>query len=131
MNSSELFDFLPFIVDDERAFIYTMPLILRVTVVLFLVIGGIWGSAMKFVLFYFLMQEKLSERPINILIFIDQFVDYIGNIVIIIKGTIKVISFLLFDNNNFITGTFTVLSIICRCSPEFHASKKQEVSCVL
>ena len=101
MNSSELFDFLPFIVDDERAFIYTMPLILRVTVVLFLVIGGIWGSAMKFVLFYFLMQEKLSERPINILIFIDQFVDYIGNIVIIIKGTIKVISFLLFDNNNF------------------------------
>ena len=95
MNNSELFDFLPFMIDDERAFIYTMPLSIRVSYLMTYIICGIWGSGMKFFLFFNLMQEKISERPINILIIIDQSIEYFGNIVVIVNTIIKVIYFLL------------------------------------
>ena len=93
MNNTELFQNLPFMVDDERAVIYKLSFTPRVALLGIYVVCGIWGSVMKFFLFYNLMQEKFSERPINILIFIDHLVDYIGNIVIVINTSIKVATF--------------------------------------
>ena len=99
MNNSELFEFLPFMVEDERDF-SDMPLVRRVFLLVFYFTCGIWGSVMKLFLFYNLKQEKISERPINILIFIDQFVEYIGNMLMITNTTVKVtLSKLLFLND--------------------------------
>ena len=80
---------MPSMVEDERA-VHNIPLNRRIALLVLYSISGIWGSAMKFFLFYYLKREKISERPINALIFIDQFVDYIGNIVVIINTIIKV-----------------------------------------
>ena len=107
MNNSELFEFLPLMVDDERAYIYTISLILRILLSVVCTSSGLWVTAMKFFLFYNLMQEKISDRPINILIFIDQAVDYIVNIVIIINTSIKVKYFV--DNNQSFFFTYFVL----------------------
>ena len=90
MNNSELFEFLPLMIEDERAIYYTGLMPERIIFTTLYVVCGIWGILMKLFLFYNLMQQKISERPINILIIFDQTVDLIGNVFININTTLSV-----------------------------------------
>ena len=82
MNNSELFAFLPFMIEDERSPIFTAPMHVRIILRLIYFVFGFWGIFAKLFLMYNLTKEKFAERPINILIVIDQSVDFISNMVI-------------------------------------------------
>ena len=90
MNSSELFDFLPSMTEDERSVIITAEVPERIFFVAFCFVCGAWGTFMKLFLYHNLTKIKISERPINILIIIDQTIDLIGNLVVIINTMVKV-----------------------------------------
>ena len=90
MNNSELFEFLPAMINDERSLVYTLQSPERIFLLVISFVCGIWGTFMKLFLFYSLTKEKITERPINILIIIDQTIDFLGNLVININTTVKV-----------------------------------------
>ena len=90
MNNSELFNFAPYMVEDERSVLHTVPQYERTSFVVIHAVCGVWGTLMKLFLFFHLKKEKISERPINVLIIIDQTVDFIGNLVITINTVVKV-----------------------------------------
>ena len=69
---SELYTFIPFMVDDERAFIMQLSANETVTVASVIFISVVWGNIMEFFIYFQMAQEKLGDRPINILIFLDQ-----------------------------------------------------------
>ena len=71
-NNSELFDFLPLMTEDERSLIFSLTSTERIVMTMSFILAVVWGSIMKFFLYYNLAQEKLSERPINLLILVDQ-----------------------------------------------------------
>lgn len=77
LNNSELFDFLPFMVNDERSFSITMQLSERITFGALLCISFTWGSFIKFFIYHEIFRQKFSERPINVLILVDQIADHI------------------------------------------------------
>ena len=91
MNNSELFEFLPSMVQDERSLTYTMPSPDRHYLEVIYATCGLWGGFMKLFLFYNILKEKISERPINILILIDQAVDFVGSTFLITNTIVKVI----------------------------------------
>ena len=76
-QTSELFNFLPRMVENERSVIYHMTPAEKAALAAPLIWAVIWGSLMKFFLYFNLMQEKLSERPINVLILLDQVIDHL------------------------------------------------------
>ena len=94
MNNSELFAFLPFMIEDERSPIFTAPMHVRIILRLIYFVFGFWGIFAKLFLMYNLTKEKFAERPINILIVIDQSVDFISNMVITFD-TFSKVSFLI------------------------------------
>ena len=77
-------------IEDERAIYYTGLMPERIIFTTLYIVCEIWGILMKLFLFYNLMQQKISERPINILIIFDQTVDFIGNVFININTTLSV-----------------------------------------
>ena len=89
-NNSELFEFLPLMVEDERTIYFRGEMPERIFFTTLYMVCGVWGALMKIFLLYNLMQQKISERPINILIMFDQTIDFIGNVVINISTTINV-----------------------------------------
>ena len=90
MNNSELFYFLPSMIDDERSLAYSSPWYVTIYHSIVQLLSGICGTFMKLFLVYNMTKEKISERPINILIIIDQTVDFVGNSVLIISALIHV-----------------------------------------
>ena len=75
MNSSltpELFRFIPFMVDDERTILLQLPLGPTVAMAAIIAISIVWSNAMKVYIYHSLAQEKLADRPINVLILVDQ-----------------------------------------------------------
>ena len=70
--SQELFGFLPQMVDDERSFTFQMQFYLKVLMTLTISLSMIWGTLMKCFIFYCISQEKWTEKPINVLIVLDQ-----------------------------------------------------------
>ena len=90
MNHSELFDFLASMTEDERSLVHTASTLERILIRLILFVCGLWGSFTKLFLLYNLAKEKHSERPINILIIIDQSVDFMTNMMIIFNTIAKV-----------------------------------------
>ena len=90
MNNTELFDFMPSMTEDERSLAFTIKLPERIFFLVIYCVCGAWGTFMKLFLYYKLMNEKISERPINILVIIDQTIDFIGNLVININSIVKV-----------------------------------------
>lgn len=77
LNSSELFEFLPHMTHDEKTLTLAMPLGQKIFFVTVFFCSAVWGSLMKFFIYYNIMQEKFSVRPINILILIDQVIEHI------------------------------------------------------
>ena len=75
MNSSltpELFGFIQFMVDDERTILLQLPLGPTVAMAAIIAISIVWSNAMKVFIYHSLAQEKLADRPINVLILVDQ-----------------------------------------------------------
>ena len=77
MNYSEQFEFVTHMLKDERSVILKMSFSVRIVVGATLILSLVWGSLMKLFIYYSLWQEKLSKRPINILIFLDQIIDHV------------------------------------------------------
>ena len=90
MNNSELFGFLPFMVDDERSHSLRMPHNEKLIISIIFIVTGVWGTLMKVFIYNNLWMEDLSKRPINILILIDQITDHITKLSGIAFGLILV-----------------------------------------
>ena len=75
MNSSrnsELFEFIPFMVDDEKILLLQPTANQMVAMATLIILSIIWFNAMKVFIYYNVAQEKLTDRPINVLILVDQ-----------------------------------------------------------
>ena len=89
-NRSELFEFLVNITEDQRSLAYKMPPSQRILIVVIVIATIVWGSMMKCFLYKNFMKEKLSERPINVLIFLDQVVEHFTKLALALYAVIKV-----------------------------------------
>ena len=90
MNNTELFAFLPHMVEDERGHSFRITFLEKSLFCIIFILTGIWGTLMKIFLYYNLCQEKLSKRPINSLILADLVIDHILKIAAIIIELIVV-----------------------------------------
>lgn len=91
LNNSELFEFLPLMTDDQRSSLYVLTSTERGLMITSFTAAVIWGSAMKFFLYYNIMKEKISERPINVLILLDQVIEHFTNVSVASGAIMKVI----------------------------------------
>ena len=93
MNKTELFNFLPQMTEDERSVIFLLTSAERIFFITCLVLAAIWGSAMKAFLYYNIMKEKISDRPINILILLDQIIEHVANLYLTTVSVLKVLHY--------------------------------------
>jgi len=100
LNSSELYDFMTYMTQDERSMSMQFTSHAKVGIVATFVATIVWGSLMKFFLYFNLLQEKLSERPINALILVDQFVGHLTNLIIDVSAIVKVLLIIFISNND-------------------------------
>ena len=91
VNNSDLFDFLPQMTEDERSVIFILTLTERSLVLVGFALTATWGSVMKFFLYYNVLKEKITERPINILILLDQVIEHVANLYLVAVSAAKVI----------------------------------------
>ena len=91
VNNSDLFDFLPQMNEDERSVIFILTLTERSLVLVGFALTAIRGSVMKFFLYYNVLKEKITERPINILILLDQVLEHVTNLYLVAVSAAKVI----------------------------------------
>ena len=91
VNNSDLFDFLPQMTEDERSVIFILTETERSLVIVGFALTAIWGSVMKFFLYYNVLKEKITERPINILILLDQVIEHVANLYLVAVSAAKVI----------------------------------------
>ena len=91
VNNSDLFDFLPQMNEDERSVIFILTVTERSWVLAGFALTAIWGSVMKFFLYYNVLKEKITERPINILILLDQVIEHVTNLYLVAVSAAKVI----------------------------------------
>ena len=91
LNNSDLFDFLPQMTEDERSVIFILTVTERILVIVGFALTAIWGSVMKFFLYYNVLKEKITERPINILILLDQVIEHVTNLYLVAVSAAKVI----------------------------------------
>ena len=71
-HESELFGFIPFMVDDEKTLLLQLPTYQKAAMATLIIISIVWSNVMKIFIYYNVAGEKLADRPINILILIDQ-----------------------------------------------------------
>jgi len=71
-RQTELFGFIEFMVEDERTLLIQMPFYHKVLMFSVITLSILWANLMKIFIYFNLMEEKLTERPINVLILIDQ-----------------------------------------------------------
>ena len=90
MNNTELYEFLSNMIEDERSMTIKMSFAERVVIATAMVFTIFWGTFMKLFIYYNLGQEKLSKRPINILILMDQIIDHITKVSAAISGVLMV-----------------------------------------
>jgi hypothetical protein len=90
MNMSEIHNFLLHMSEDERTLLFQMPFGQKVLMAFVISMSIIWGSLMKLFIYYNIGQDKWKERPINILIIIDQVIQHFFNTVIGIGMVVKV-----------------------------------------
>ena len=93
MNNSEIFGFLPFMVEDERSYSLKLAHTENNIISTIFICTAVWGTLMKIFIYYNLSVEGLSRRPINILILIDQVTDHINQMIGIAFGLITVRDF--------------------------------------
>ncbi len=67
----ELYDFLLHMREDERTFLLQMPSYQQMILSLIVIISVLWGSLMKFFIYYHISKERWRDKPINVLIVID------------------------------------------------------------
>ena len=91
LNNSDLFEFLPQMNEDERSVIFILTETERSLVIVGFALTAIWGSVMKFFLYYNVLKEKITERPINILILLDQVIEHVTNLYLVAVSAAKVI----------------------------------------
>ena len=91
LNNSDLFEFLPQMNEDERSVIFILTETERSLVIVGFALTAIWGSFMKFFLYYNVLKEKITERPINILILLDQVIEHVTNLYLVAVSAAKVI----------------------------------------
>ena len=99
MNNSEVFGFLPFMVEDERSYSLKLAHTENNIISTIFICTAVWGTLMKIFIYYNLSVEGLSRRPINILILIDQVTDHINQMIGIAFGLITVRGFDLSSNS--------------------------------
>ena len=99
MNTSEFFNFLTHMTEDERSLTFKMSFWERAMIGGALMVAGVWGTLMKIFLYYSLWEEKIHKRPINVLILIDQIVDHIAKVVSIVTPVIMVSAWILFTGS--------------------------------
>ena len=90
MNNTELYEFLSNMIEDERSMTIKMSFAERVVIATAMVFTIFWGTFMKLFIYYNLGQEKLSTRPINILILLDQIIDHITKVIAAINSLLMV-----------------------------------------
>ncbi len=88
--SGELYEFVSHMTEDERTLLLQIPTYEKVIMSLVSVLTLIWGTFMKCFIYYNISKEKVSERPINILIAIDQVIHHVLNSVFIAGTIVKV-----------------------------------------
>ena len=76
--------------EDERSMTLKMSFAERLILAAVTILAVIWGTLMKLFIYYNLGQEKLSKRPINILILMDQIIDHITKVSAAISGVLMV-----------------------------------------
>ena len=90
LNRNELFDFLPHMLDDERTLLFQMPFYQKILMSLTISVSMLWGILVKCFIFYCISREKWMERPITILIILDQIIHLFFNLLIAIGMVVKV-----------------------------------------
>ena len=90
MINSELYEFLAMMTQDERALSIAMSISQRVVFVTASVISALWGTFVKFFIYFNISREKFSERPINMLILYDQVVDHFMKMLLFFYAIAKV-----------------------------------------
>ena len=96
---SDLFDFLPHMLDDERTLLFQMPLHQKILMGVTITVSMLWGGLIKCFIFYCISREKWMERPINVLIILDQIIHLVFNLIIAVGMIVKV-SALALDSSN-------------------------------
>ena len=86
---SEIHDFLLHMSEDEQTLLFQMPFGQKVLEVLMAFVISM-SIIMKLFIYYNIGQDKWKERPINILIIIDQVIQHFFNTVIGIGMVVKV-----------------------------------------
>ena len=81
---------MPQMTEDERSVIFLLTYAERIFFIAGFACAAIWGTAMKAFLYYNIMQEKISERPINVLILLDQVIEHVINVIMAVGTSIKV-----------------------------------------
>ena len=90
LNRNELFDFLPHMLDDERTLLFQMPFYQKILMSIIISVSMLWGILVKCFIFYCISKEKWMERPINVLIILDQIIHLSFNVLIGIGMIVKV-----------------------------------------
>ena len=75
MNSSrnsELFEFISFMVEDEKTLLLQPPAKQMAAMAALIILSIIWSNIIKIFIYHSMAQEKLADRPINVLILVDQ-----------------------------------------------------------
>ena len=88
--SQELYNFLPQMVDDERSLFFQMPFYQKVLMTLTILLSLAWGTLMKCFIFYCTSKDKWTDRPINVLIVLDQVIHFFFHFVISTGMLLKV-----------------------------------------
>ncbi len=73
----ELYSFITFMKEDERSYFLKISPFWKMCVGCFTIFVFVSGSFMKFVVYsYFRKNQRISSRPINILILLDQILNH-------------------------------------------------------
>jgi len=89
-NLTELYTFTESMIEDERTLLLQMPLYQRLFMASVIILSTIWNSLTKIFIYYHISKEKLTDRPINVLILLDQMIQHIFTTVIAFGMVIKV-----------------------------------------
>ena len=87
---SELHEFVSHMTEDERTLLLQVPTYQKVIIMTVSIATLVWGTFMKCFIYYNVSKEKMSERPINILIIIDQVIHHVLNTIFIMGSIVKV-----------------------------------------
>ena len=88
--ASELHNFLPKMVEDERTLLFQIPIGQKALMTCVISISIVWGSLMKALIYSSISKDRWNDRPINVLIIIDQVIQHLFNIIIAIGMIVKV-----------------------------------------